>query len=48
MLKQYKYQPNLSTGDNMKILGICLENIMNVEGLEEFVKFISNEEHLPI
>jgi hypothetical protein len=48
MLKQFKYQNDASLGENMKKLCICLENIMDVQNLDDFQKFICNEENLPI
>lgn len=32
----------------MKKLCICLENVMNIDGLEDFAKFLSSEDDLPI
>lgn len=48
VLKQFKYQDGCSHADNMKKLCSCLENVMNVDSLYDFHKFLSNDEHLPI
>lgn len=43
MLKQYKYQEDIPHAENMKKLCICLENVMNVDCIDDFAKFLSNE-----
>ena len=48
LLKQYKNMDDIPHSENMKKLCKCLENVMNVDSLYDFNKYLSNEEQLPI
>lgn len=48
LFKQFNYDEEVSHYDSMKKLCACLENVMNVDSLYDFSKYLNNQAHLPI
>ena len=48
LFKQFQYDEEVSHYDSMKKLCACLENVMNVDSLYDFSKYLNNQAHLPI